>query len=237
MSELLNISIPPKQSDRTFFSPVLPDSSRLFFISDTHFNHAKLTPASPKHFERTRTYRTTQDMNDDIREKWMSTVHPDDIVVFLGDFMFGYCSTQEDFDGKFNALYGELPGNKMFIRGNHDRPVHGGIVDVRDYAVLRWRGRVYFCQHFPFFSKREYDKADPSNLMAYRGKLDPANTVLVHGHTHDEERFGSLPWKDFRMQNNASWEVDYAPIPAEKFYTSNHIYHGLCAGHPIVALE
>ena len=237
MSEVLNLSIPDEQSERTYFSQVIPDSSRLFFISDTHFNHAKLTPASPKHFERIRTYQTTKEMNDDMRTKWMTLIRPDDVVVFLGDFMMGHSDTQEEFDEKFNALYGPLPGNKLYIRGNHDKSVHSGLVDIRDYAVLRWRDKVYFCQHLSFFSKRPVDRPDSKNLMAYRQKLDPEKTVLVHGHTHEEERFSSLPWKDFKMQNNVSWEVAYAPIPAEKLYTANHIYHGLCEGHPVVALE
>lgn len=213
----------------------VPDTGRLWFVSDTHFGHRKLTTGAPDHFERTRPYVTTDEMDASEIASWKRDIGQDDFVLFLGDFQFG----QFDGHGEEVAweLWNSLPGNKAFIRGNHDQKIKGELFDVYDYAIVRWKGMTYLCQHFPFTSEFQYDKPDQANLLALRSVLDPKTTVLVHGHTHSSDMFSRTRMRDFTLQNNVSWDVMMGPVPAGRLYTADHVYHGKCLDHPVVGRE
>lgn len=210
----------------------IPDSGRLWFVSDTHFGHRKLTTGAPDHFERTRPYVTTEEMDAAEVAAWKRDILPGDFVVFLGDFQFG----NFDGDGEEAAwsLWLSLPGQKFFIRGNHDQKIKGELFDVFDYALIKWKGSTYLCQHFPFTSDFAYDKPDLANLLALRDILDPKTTVLVHGHTHSADMFSRVKTRAFTVQNNVSWDALLGPVPAERLYTADHIYRGKCLEHPVL---
>ena len=218
--------------ERTKFELVVPTDSQLWFVSDTHFGHRKLTTGAPDHFERTRPYETTEEMDAAEIAAWNRDVRPGDIVLFLGDFQFG----QFNGNGEEAAwkLWQTLPGDKFFVRGNHDQKIKGELLDVRDYALVQYKDLTYLCQHLPFTSDFAYDKPDQTNLLALRKILDPKTTVLVHGHTHSNDMFSRVKMKDFTIQNNVSWDVLMGPVPAERLYTADHIYHGKCLDHPVV---
>lgn len=210
----------------------VPDSSRLFFASDTHFGHLKLTSGYPEHFERTRKYVTTDEMDADIVKCWNETVSPEDFVVFLGDLQM--CVPYKERVQRARERLASLNGQKFLLRGNHDeliseQPEFGYF----HYAVVTWRGRTYLCQHHPFGKAAG---ANPYFLNALKDTLEPGKTVLVHGHTHSELKYSSVGRKDFKLQNNVSWEVAYAPIPAEELTLSDRTYVGMCEGHQIVGL-
>ena len=220
--------------ERTNFEIEVPRDGKLWFVSDTHFGHRKLTTGAPDHFERTRPYRTTEEMDSAQFAEWARVIGPGDVVMFLGDFQFG----QTNGDGETVAwnLWKELPGHKFFVRGNHDQKIKGDLFVVRDYALVKYKDLTYLCQHFPFTSDFAYDKPDQTNLLALRNILDPKTTVLVHGHTHSSDMFSKVKMKDFTIQNNVSWDVLMGPVPAERLYTADHVYHGKCLGHPVVAM-
>ena len=215
---------------KTYFDIDLPESAGLFFVSDTHFGHRKLVTGCEDHFDNCRTYATVEEMETDIRKKWNAAVGDGDTVVFLGDFIFG------NFEGKgeevAKAILDSLPGNKLFIRGNHDHRIKGLYIDARDYAIIRWKGLTYLCQHYPYTSGFD---CGPSVISRYRAVFDPNTTVLVHGHTHSTNRFSRTNWKDFSLQNCVCWEAYYDMVPAERLYPANRTYVGMCAGHPVVA--
>lgn len=231
MSKPFTDSVKPFE-ERTKFEIEVPRDAKLWFVSDTHFGHRKLTTGAPDHFERTRPYRTTEEMDSAQFAEWMRVIEPGDIVLFLGDFQFG----QFNGNGEEAAwkLWQELPGHKFFVRGNHDQKIKGELFDVRDYALVKYKDLTYLCQHFPFTSDFAYDKPDQTNLLALRKILDPKTTVLVHGHTHSSDMFSKVKMKDFTIQNNVSWDVLMGPVPAERLYTADHIYHGKCLEHPVV---
>ena len=215
--------------ERTFFDIDLPDSSRLFFASDTHFGHRRLVTSCPTHFERCRRYETVEEMNADIMDKWNSRVAPDDYVVFLGDFLFGNWDKGEQ---SAADLWDKLNGIKFFVRGNHDQGIKGEIIDIRDYALIRHGGLTYLCQHFPFGNG---PNSDMTVLGGLKSSIKPADTVLVHGHTHFSDRVSRTLRKDFSLQNDVSWEAWYGMVPAERLYAANRTYVGKCLGHPVVA--
>lgn len=216
-------------TERTFFDIDIPDSSRLFFASDTHFGHRRLVTSCPTHFERCRRYETVEEMNADIVSKWNTEVTPADTVVFLGDFLFGRF---DEFEKAASDMWNSLNGVKFFVRGNHDQGIRGELIEIRDYALVKYRGRTYLCQHFPFGNGPD---SDMSVLGGLKSSLEPADTVLVHGHTHFSDRVSRTLRKDFSLQNDVSWEAWYGMVPAEKLYAANRTYVGKCLGHPVVA--
>ena len=59
------------------------DGSRVFFTSDTHFNHTNIIRFCDRPFG------STEEMNEKLIGNWNSVVGPDDIVFHLGDFCLG----------------------------------------------------------------------------------------------------------------------------------------------------
>ena len=55
----------------------------IYFIADTHFNHANIIKYC------NRTFKNTHEMNEYIIQKWNSVVKKDDTVYHLGDVGFG----------------------------------------------------------------------------------------------------------------------------------------------------
>jgi calcineurin-like phosphoesterase family protein len=215
--------------ERTFFDLEIPGERQLWFVSDTHFGHRRLVTGSPDHFDTCRTYATTDEMDADIRKKWLAAVGDGDTVVFLGDLMFG------NFNGRGEEaardLLDSLPGDKVLVRGNHDQKIRGELLDCRDYAAVRWRGMTYLCQHVPFGNG---PGDDMSVLASLKEGLDPATTVLVHGHTHFTDRYSRTGSRTFSLQNNACWEAWYGMVDPGRLYPANRTYVGKCLGHQVV---
>ena len=59
------------------------DGSRVFFTSDTHFNHTNIIRFC------NRPFKDVIHMNETIIANWNSVVGPDDIIFHLGDFCLG----------------------------------------------------------------------------------------------------------------------------------------------------
>lgn len=82
----------------------------VFFISDHHFHHSNILKFTNdgKIF---RNFQDVVDMDNHMVVAWNSVVGPGDKVYHLGDFAFG----------KNPSIAGELRGDKILIKGNHDR--------------------------------------------------------------------------------------------------------------------
>lgn len=77
---------------------------RTLLTSDTHLNHSNIA-----------TYcQRPENFTEIIVKRWKERVKPEDIVIHLGDVFIGKP------DG-WKAIYPELPGRKILVRGNHDR--------------------------------------------------------------------------------------------------------------------
>uniref|UniRef100_A0A6H2A3N1 Putative calcineurin-like phosphoesterase n=1 Tax=viral metagenome TaxID=1070528 RepID=A0A6H2A3N1_9ZZZZ len=85
---------------------------------------------------------------------WNSRVGKNDIVIFLGDFMFKQ-------KHKIQSYLEQLKGNITFIKGNHD---HNNSLNTRIiYLVLNMGEQDIFCIHNP----RDYSNAYSINLTAH----------------------------------------------------------------------
>lgn len=79
-----------------------------WFISDTHFPHTNIIKYTGRPFE------TVEEMNRCLINHWNDYIGKDDQVFFLGDFGLG------DMD-HLQSICSQLNGNKICIRGNHDK--------------------------------------------------------------------------------------------------------------------
>ena len=84
------------------------DGSRVFFTSDTHFNHTNIIRFC------NRPFKDVSHMNETIISNWNRVVSPEDIVFHLGDFCLGGSA---EWVNVLNRLNGKI----YLISGNHDR--------------------------------------------------------------------------------------------------------------------
>ena len=83
------------------------DGSRVFFTSDTHFNHTNIIRFC------NRPFKDVSHMNETIIANWNRMVGPEDIVFHLGDFCLGGSA---EWVNVLNRLNGKI----YLISGNHD---------------------------------------------------------------------------------------------------------------------
>ena len=94
------------------------DCNKLWFTSDTHFDHAAIIDYCERPFT------DEADMNRNIASNWNEVVKPDDIIFILGDFSFGKRDT-------WCWRLDHLNGHKYLIKGNHD---HEGNIPIDKFA-------------------------------------------------------------------------------------------------------
>jgi calcineurin-like phosphoesterase family protein len=177
----------------------IDETKNLWFISDTHFNHAKLVKSCPERFDQHRIYETTEEMNADIIEKWNKFIGKDDTVIFVGDYGLNIPASQivEHFTNTMN----QLNGNKIFICGNHDKLLRKkteGIIQWHNQIRFTYKGKNYCVQHYDYAEKpTEVDDVD----------------VLVHGHTHSSNTISRVDTgHGSKIQNCVCWEAWYRPV-------------------------
>src|SRR5690348_5355140 len=111
---------------------------RTLLISDTHFNHANIATYCdrPKNF------------TEIIIKKWNERVEWNNTVIHLGDVFIGRVEG-------WSAIYPNLPGKKVLIRGNHDRQrsVSWWMDNGFDFACDGLRFRNCWLTHEPDTSR------------------------------------------------------------------------------------
>ena len=80
---------------------------RVFFTSDTHFDHTSIL----RHCNRP--FNDIEEMNRTLIENWNRVVGKNDLVFHLGDFAFGGAEV-------WNRFLDQLNGRIVLIVGNHD---------------------------------------------------------------------------------------------------------------------
>lgn len=136
----------------------MPD---IWFISDTHFNHANIIKYCRPEFN------SVEEMNELMIENWNKVVKKGDKVYHLGDVFFG---NKEE----FKKLWPRLNGKKRLIVGNHDDVkfmASGGFFE----KIMLWRvwnDKGFLFTHVP---------VHPDSIQE---RLVVSGGVNVHGHTH-----------------------------------------------------
>jgi len=176
---------------------IMETGIKTWVVSDTHFHHDKLTEYCGR----------PVDFTSQIVRNWCACIKPNDLVFHLGDVGF----YNKSIAGK---LIQGLPGNKILIRGNHDRfPIKWyldhGFMTVMDTAI------VHVCytkgQERP---RNTYYKVILSHIPV---SIPEGVDFNLHGHFHNNS---SRRWEE-EMTNTLTpkhrlvsiEELSYAPIP------------------------
>ena len=80
----------------------------IFYIADWHYNHANILSYD------NRPFKTVEEMDAALVERWNATVTSADTVYVLGDMFWGG-------ETKAVPVLDSLNGKKILIKGNHDR--------------------------------------------------------------------------------------------------------------------
>jgi calcineurin-like phosphoesterase family protein len=127
----------------------------IFFVSDTHFGHAKIIDYCNRPFE------SVEEMNDAMVRNWNGAVSPKDTVYHLGDVAFHNYECIERLNGKLKLV----PGNHDHERAKKVMHLFDEVLPEVHYLKLDKDHRFVLC-HYPFESwRREY-------------------RYHLHGHTH-----------------------------------------------------
>ncbi len=128
---------------------------KLFVTSDTHFNHKNIIEYT------CRPFKTVEEMNETIINKWNSKVGKEDLVIHLGDFALGN-------EEKIKYIKKRLNGNIVLLKGNHDHKA------IRKTGFLIIKGSLeienLIFSHYPL-AKKEI----------------PKGFINIHGHIHEKE--------------------------------------------------
>jgi len=196
-------------SDKEFHE-LLISGKKIFFISDSHFNHNHILNFQPKRINEIKKMSdiiNADSHNEMLIRKWNLMVNEDDIVIHLGDFAFKGISN----------IIPKLNGHKILILGNHDKKginvyngfefiVRGLYVLENDYLFKSDVGDDLFSaivikdsnvllSHYPAtkkeFRERENEKGEmiESPINDRIRKLIKLSNFYnikfnIHGHTH-----------------------------------------------------
>jgi calcineurin-like phosphoesterase family protein len=159
---------------------ILNKGQKLWFTSDTHYNHANICSATTKWKDPVtlREFKTLEHMNSHLAGNINEVVGQDDILFHLGDWSFGGFESIEHFRNQIVCQ------NIHIITGNHDHHIENNRSDcqklfssVNKYVELNVKWNVgtplqneanFVLMHFPIASW---------NNMA-RG------AIHLHGHVH-----------------------------------------------------
>lgn len=113
--------------------------SKKFYIADWHWNHANVIAYD------NRPFKTVEEMNVALIERWNNAVSKDDTVYILGD-MF-WCK-----DDQAIEVLDQLNGHKILVCGNHDSDSSkflNKFDKVADYLEIKDEGRHVVLCHYP----------------------------------------------------------------------------------------
>lgn len=161
----------------------------LWFISDTHFEHANILKFTGDDGKLIRPgFDNVHEMNERIIDNWNKTVKPGDHIYHLGDFAFGSKLI-------LGRLVQRLHGRKRLLIGNHD-----SVKEIAPFfeKVYLWRIFKEFnftCSHIPL-------RVDQLRKTHYN----------VHGHIHQNLMKTDAHHPDPQYINVCVEHTNYTPI-------------------------
>lgn len=158
----------------------------IYFIGDLHLDHANIIKYC------NRPFKSVEEMNSVLLQRWNDTVGKDDTVYYLGDIAYGRGSRSGFW------WWQQLNGNKILIKGNHDRQIKG-IVPVHRWLVEEIGGERFLLVHSPDYDKPEWDG------------------WMIHGHHHNNyPDLYPLINRENKTINVSAELLDYYPLPLDR---------------------
>ncbi len=148
---------------------------QIWIITDTHFYH-----------ENMKKYQGRPDnFTEQIIKNWNRLVQHDDLVIHLGDVIFGLNKEQA-----LPSIMATLPGKKILCRGSHD---------PKPALWYMERGFVFVCDYFVYkdiaFSHAPLTPLPPQALVDKQRSVN----WNIHGHFHKRREQNpqiTQPYKD-----------------------------------------
>lgn len=179
------------------------DTTKVFFTSDTHFNHKNILAYCSRPFD------SIEKMNEAIIANWNNKVPVDGIVFHCGDFALGGSEA-------WHKILSRLNGQIHLILGNHDlKNFRQGYADsfasVQEQLTIDIGKKKIILTHFP--------------LLCYHGTWGTEMNVWnLHGHVHVCKNKQANTGKDFermKLTFPTQYDVgvdlnDYTPISFEE---------------------
>lgn len=176
------------------------DGSKVFFTSDTHFNHANIIKFCDRPF------KDVEHMNETLIANWNSVVKPDDIVFHLGDFCLGGSA-------EWTKYLRRLNGKIYLVAGNHDmKNLRQNYSEYFELVTLQMcveidKQKIYL-NHFPF--------------LCYGGAYRDTWQLFGHVHTRQNDTGKDAPRMkmlfpmqyDVGVDNNGYTPVSFQQVKA-----------------------
>jgi calcineurin-like phosphoesterase family protein len=205
---------------------ILNKDQRLWFTSDTHYNHANICSSTTKWTDPVtiREFRTLEHMNSHLVGNINEVVGQNDVLFHLGDWSFGGFESIEQFRNQIVCQ------NVHIVTGNHDHHIQNNRGDcqklfssVNKYVELnvKWpvgpeiRDANFVLMHFPIASW---------NNMA-RG------AIHLHGHVHfnPNVRLQEGKMMDVGCEGNNLYPIDMSEVlsimknrPVKSLFSKDH---------------
>lgn len=164
---------------------------KTWFSADYHLNHANIIRYCRRPF------KSVEEMNSTIINNHNSRVDDNDIVFFIGDFLFRNSSGGKEGEGlpdKAEHFIKQLKGRLHFIKGNHDN--NNSLKTSIESIYIRHGGHKICLVHNPFHS-------------------DPSCTINLVGHIHNQWKIKRLNKKSVMI--NVGVDVfDFKPVTFEE---------------------
>jgi calcineurin-like phosphoesterase family protein len=204
---------------------IVNPGQRVFFTSDTHYNHTNICRGVSKWdgSRGTRDYDTLDRMNIDLQDNINMLVMEDDILIHLGDWSFGGFDSIVEFRNGLNCK------NIHLFLGNHDHHILNNRDGVRElFASVNEQRMVtivlppvvkgaasikhrFVMSHYPLASWQDMGQG----------------VMHVHGHIHTPHQFKVGPGR--MMDVGLDGNPDFQPYSLQQVL-------GLIQHRPIVSL-
>lgn len=191
----------------------LEDNRRLWFTSDTHYNHKNICRGVTSWIDAddvTRDFKTLDQMNDQIVNNLNSLVKQDDILIHLGDWSFGGFEYIEEFRKRIHCKEIHL------VLGNHDHHIANNreniqslFTSVHQYLELEVKklkcklgqgpiDQKYVLMHYPITSWNKMNDG----------------VIHLHGHVHlpHNLRVGLGKTMDVGVDGNNIFPIDATEV-------------------------
>lgn len=176
------------------------DGTKVYFTSDTHFNHANIIGFCHRPF------KDVEEMNDTLTANWNRVVGEDDIVFHLGNFCLGGSA-------EWTNVLNRLNGKIYLIVGNHDiRNLRQGYYDRFEAIYMQMyieigKQKIYL-NHYPFLCYSGADK----------------DTWQLFGHVHTGKSNTGKDMTRLNMLYPTQYDVgvdnnDFTPVSFEQVKT------------------
>lgn len=148
------------------------DGDKVFFTSDTHFNHTNIIQFCQRPF------KNADEMNEVIIANWNSVVGKDDTIFHLGDFCLGGAA-------EWSKILDRLNGKIYLILGNHDlKNIRQGFIERFEHVAMSMRIEIgkkkIYLSHYPYLCFEGGYKDDVWQLFGHV-HTRPSNTGIDAG--------------------------------------------------------